>query len=164
MKKYLFLILLIILPLYSAATLYFMDKKYFLCPVQYNGDIVIRNDTHGNGLFAASRSGKRIHEGIDLLAEIGSPVLAARSGKVISTREKNSGMGNYIIIRHHNGIITIYGHLSKIHVRKNQFVRQGDIIGKVGKTGNANYRDIHAHLHFEVRKNGVPQDPLEYLK
>jgi len=104
-----------------------------------------------------------VHEGIDLFAEIGSPVLACRSGRIIAAR-KNRGMGNYIIIRHPGNIITVYGHLFRIYVYKNAFVRQGQVIGSVGKTGNANYRDIQPHLHFEIRKNGIPQDPLVYLE
>ena len=72
-------------------------------------------------------------------------------------------MGNYIIISHRDNIITIYGHLSNIFVRKNDYVRQGQVIGTVGKTGNARAVDMLPHLHFEVRKNGVPVDPLDYI-
>jgi murein DD-endopeptidase MepM/ murein hydrolase activator NlpD len=82
---------------------------------------------------------------------------------MVIAAKKARGMGNYIILRHPSNTITIYGHLSKIYVRRNQLIRQGDVIGSVGKTGNANYRDIQPHLHFEVRKNGVPEDPLQYL-
>ncbi|MFA6357799.1 MAG: M23 family metallopeptidase [Candidatus Omnitrophota bacterium] len=139
-----------------------MDKQYFICPIEYKGDIVIRSDNHGNGLFASSRSGRRFHKGIDLLAYIGTPVLTAKSGKVVCATE-NRGMGKYVIIRHRNNIITIYGHLSEIFVRKNDYLRQGQVVGSVGKTGNARYRDMLPHLHFEIRKNGVPQDPLEYI-
>ncbi len=163
MKRLILFLLLIILPLYLIFSLYFLDKRYFLCPIQYMGEIIIRNDSRGDGLFGAERNGRRIHEGIDLFAPIGTPVLASRSGRVASAR-KNHGMGNYVVIRHPGNIITIYGHLSRIFVNKNQFVRQGQLIGSVGKTGNANYRNIQPHLHFEVRKNGIPQDPLEYLE
>ena len=103
-----------------------------------------------------------MHQGIDLFAEVGEPVLAVRAGLVISVKN-SKGMGNYIVLRHNLSLVTIYGHLSEIYVRKNQLVRQGDIIGAVGKTGNANYRSMQPHLHFEIRKNGIPQDPLEYL-
>jgi murein DD-endopeptidase MepM/ murein hydrolase activator NlpD len=161
MKKVL-LFLLVILPIYLLISLYFLDKHYFLCPIEYKSDILIRCDSRGDGFFASRRSGNRTHEGIDLFAEMSSPVLAARSGRVIAARE-NRGMGKYIIIRHPDNITTIYGHLSKISVAQHKFVRQGEIIGEVGKTGNANYRDIQPHLHFEVRKGGIPQDPLEYL-
>ena len=162
MKKIL-LFLLILLPIYLLMSLCFLDKHYFLCPIEYKRDIVIRSDMHGDGFFAANRHGRRVHRGIDLFAAIGTPVLASRSGKVIAAKE-NQGMGKYIVIKHPDSIITIYGHLSEIYVGKNKFVRQGEVIGSVGKTGNAAFRGIQPHLHFEVRKNGIPQDPLEYLE
>jgi len=162
MKKIL-LFLFIILPIYFLTSLYFLDKDYFLCPIEYKRDIIIRSDNRGNGFFGAERNGKRIHQGLDLFAEIGTPVLASRSGRVVAAAQ-NNGIGKFVIIKHPDSIATIYGHLSEIFVKKNQFVRQGEIIGSVGKTGNANFRDIQPHLHFEVRGNGVPQDPLEYLE
>jgi len=157
------LFLLFILPVYLSLSLYFLDKNYCLCPIEYKHDVVIRYDSRGEGFFAARRNGNRLHEGIDLFAQIGSPVLACRSGIIIAAR-KSKGMGNFIIIRHPGNIISIYGHLSNIYVQKNAFVRQGEVIGTVGKTGNADYPDIQPHLHFEIRKNGIPQDPLEYLE
>lgn len=162
MKKIL-LAVLFILPAYLALSLCFVDKRYFLCPIEYKQDAVIRVDSRGNGFFAARRNGNRTHEGIDLYAQIGDPVLAARSGKVISAR-RSRGMGNFVIIRHSGGLITVYGHMEKINVHKNDFVRQGDVIGSVGKTGNANHPAIQPHLHFEVRRGGIPQDPLMYLE
>jgi murein DD-endopeptidase MepM/ murein hydrolase activator NlpD len=89
--------------------------------------------------------------------------MASRSGMVVRA-ERNKGMGNFIIIRHPGNLTTLYGHLSQIYVRPRQFVRQGEVIGAVGKTGNANYSDIQPHLHLEVRKGSAPQDPLEYLQ
>ncbi|MFH1198759.1 MAG: M23 family metallopeptidase [Candidatus Omnitrophota bacterium] len=162
MKKIL-LILLIILPVYIGFRIYFLDKKNFLCPIAYRRDMIIRCDSGGDGFFAADRSGNRLHQGVDLLADLGEPVLAARSG-LVTAAQSSKGMGNFIIIRHSAQIATIYGHLSRIDVRKGDFVHQGQIIGAVGKTGNASSRTIEAHLHFEVRKGGAPQDPLEYLE
>jgi murein DD-endopeptidase MepM/ murein hydrolase activator NlpD len=162
MKKIL-LFLLILLPIYLLVSLYFLDKDYFLCPIEYKRDVLIRSDSRGDGFFAAERSGRRLHNGIDLFAEIGTPVMASRSGIVIAAKHTR-GMGNYVIIRHPGNIITIYGHLLRIYISQNNFVRQGEVIGAVGKTGNANYRDILPHLHFEVRKDGIPEDPLEYLE
>ena len=161
MKK-IYLNLLIIFPIYLIISLSLLDKEYFLCPIRYRSDLVIRCDNFGDGLFAANRRGKRVHEGLDLLAEIGTPVLASRSGVVVSAK-RSRGMGNYIVVKHEDHVISIYGHLSQIFVKKNQLVRQGEVIGSVGKTGNANHRNILAHLHFEIRKNGIPQDPLGYL-
>ena len=161
MKKIL-LIILILGAVYIFVGLVSLDKQYFICPVKYKSDIVIRYDNHGNGLFASNRSGNRIHKGIDLLAKIGTPVLAAKSGQVLAATQ-NRGMGKYVIIQHKHNIISIYGHLSEICVRKHDYVPQGKVIGKVGKTGNARYRDMLPHLHFEIRKNGVPHDPLQYI-
>lgn len=162
MKK-IFLLLLIILIVFLAIGFLFFDRKYFLCPIDYHGDFVVRNDGRGDGSFGAERNGRRLHNGIDLLADIGTPVMAARSGTVVSA-QRNHGMGNYVIIKHHAGLSTIYGHLQQILVKKGQHVRQGHIIGTVGKTGNAAFKDILPHLHFEVRKEGLAQDPLDYLE
>jgi murein DD-endopeptidase MepM/ murein hydrolase activator NlpD len=162
MKKIL-LLLLIILPFYLLVSLYFLDKTYFLCPIEYKRDILIRNDSRGDGFFGAERRGKRLHQGLDLLAEIGEPVLAARSGIVVAA-EASRGMGNYVIIRHPGNIATLYGHLSEICVGRNILVRQGQVIGTAGKTGNANHPAILPHLHFEVREKGKPIDPLKYLQ
>lgn len=161
MKKFL-LIILIIVSIFVFLGLAWMDKQCFVCPVEYKSDIIIRNDNRGDGLFASKRSGGRMHKGIDLLADVGTPVLSAKSGRVISAT-RNRGMGKYIIVRHRANTITIYGHLSEIFVRRNDYVRQGQVIGSVGKTGNAMARDMLPHLHFEIRKNGIPQDPLEYI-
>ena len=162
MIKKILLFILILICVYVFLGLAWMDKQYFICPIKYKNDIIIRNDYRGDGLFASSRSGKRIHQGLDLLADVGTAVCAAKSGKVISATQ-NKGLGKYVIIRHRGNIITIYGHLSNIFVRKDDYVRQGQAIGSVGKTGNARAADMLPHLHFEIRKNGVPLDPLEYI-
>lgn len=159
-------ILLIILCgviIYVSWSIYHLDKFYFLCPIEFRSEIVIRSDGHGDGFFAAKRSGNRIHNGIDLLAAVGTPVEACRSAKVVSAKQ-NNGMGKYIVLEHRGGLISIYGHLSEIYVSAGQFVRQGQTIGAVGKTGNANFRNMQAHLHFEVRKDGMPVNPMEYLE
>ena len=156
--------LFLILPFVLAAALYFVDREYFLCPIDYKGSIFVRCDSRGNGFFGSPRNGNRLHEGIDLFAEVGTPVFAARSGIVVLVREQQRGMGNYVVIRHLGGLSTLYGHLSRSCVRRSQFVRQGELIGEVGKTGNANFRDIQPHLHLEVIESGRPKDPLEYLQ
>lgn len=162
MLKKLLLIILIFVCVYVFLGLAWTDKKYFVCPITYKNDIVIRNDHRGDGTFASSRSGRRMHKGLDLLARVGTPVCAAKTGKVINANQ-NRGMGKYVIIRHRDNIITIYGHLSNTFVQRGETVRQGQVIGSVGKTGNASAADMLPHLHFEVRKNGVPVDPLEYI-
>jgi murein DD-endopeptidase MepM/ murein hydrolase activator NlpD len=162
MKKTL-LFLLVFLPVYSAFSLYYLDKQDFLSPIRYRRDFIIRSDGRGDGFFAAERSGNRTHKGLDLLAQVGTPVFACRSGIVVAARQ-NNGMGKFVIIKHAGDTATLYGHLSEIYVKENQFLRQGEKIGAVGKTGNANYSNILPHLHLEVRKKGTQQDPLEYLE
>jgi len=162
MKKTL-LFLLCLLPVYLGISLSFLDKEYILCPIKYPKNIIIRVDSRGSGYFSAERNGNRVHRGIDLLADIGSPVMAARSGRVIISTSQPNGMGLYVVIQHPRGVTTLYGHLSKIYVRKGQLVRQGQVIGAVGRTGNANHSSILPHLHFELRENNIPRDPLQYL-
>ncbi len=162
MVKKILLIILVVICVSVFLGLTWLDKQYFICPIEYKNDIVIRNDHRGDGTFASARSGRRIHKGLDLLAQVGTPVHTAKSGKVLSATQ-NRGMGKYIIILHRDNIITIYGHLSNIFVSRNDYVRQGQLIGSVGKTGNARAPDMLPHLHFEIRKNGVPLDPLEYI-
>lgn len=162
MKKVL-LFLLIALPVYLTPSLYYMDKEYFLYPIKYKGCVIIRNDSRGDGVFAAERNGRRLHKGIDLAAMLEAPVASARPGRVIQATQ-NNGMGKYVIIQHADNISTLYGHLSRIYVAKDEFVQQGEVIGTVGKTGNASHPDIQPHLHFEVRYSGTAQDPLEYLE
>ncbi|MDD5156280.1 MAG: M23 family metallopeptidase [Candidatus Omnitrophica bacterium] len=163
MKK-LLLFLLLFLAAYLSASLYFSDKKYFLCPIKYSGDILVRSDSQGDGFFGAARNGNRTHRGLDLLAEVGAPVFASRLGMVVVSTNERNGMGRYVIIRHLGNLTTLYGHLSEVYVHKYQLVRQGALIGRTGKTGNARSRAMQPHLHFEVKKNGVPQDPMDYLK
>ncbi|MGD0337138.1 MAG: M23 family metallopeptidase [Candidatus Omnitrophota bacterium] len=161
MKKIL-LLFLFILPVFLVGSIYYLDRECFLCPIQYTRDIIIRSDSRGGGFFAAQRNGARTHQGLDLFAQIGTPVLAVRSGRVACANQ-NNGMGKYVIISHLDNMSTLYGHLSSIAVRNNEFVRQGQVIGRVGKTGNAGFRDIQPHLHFEVRVKGIAEDPLKYL-
>jgi len=151
----------IVFLLLAAGVFYFYNEP-FACPVPGEGNLRIRNDGRGNGYFASERSGRRTHEGIDLLGDIGAPVLAARTGFVAAAR-RTRGMGNFIVLKHAGELTTIYGHLLSIYVQEKQFVWRGQIIGCIGKTGNANYRGILPHLHFEVRKGGIPVDPLVYL-
>ncbi|WP_053955056.1 peptidoglycan DD-metalloendopeptidase family protein [Inediibacterium massiliense] len=100
----------------------------------------------------------RKHTGIDLAAPIGTPVSAADGGKVVFAGTK-SGYGKCIILEHGSGTQTYYAHNSKLLVSVGQKVYKGQKIAEVGNTG----RSTGPHLHFEVRKNGVPVNPLKYL-
>lgn len=141
---------------------FYFDLKPFLPPIAYSGPIPIRNDSMGSGDFGKRRNGYRRHRGLDIAAHIGSPVMAAKGGLAFACDEKK-GMGKFILIKHKQGLVTLYGHLSKICIRPIQLVRQGQLIGEVGNSGNANSSLIQPHLHFEVRKYGIPQDPKNYL-
>jgi murein DD-endopeptidase MepM/ murein hydrolase activator NlpD len=100
----------------------------------------------------------RMHEGIDIGVGSGTPIHAAASGRVIYSGWM-SGYGNLVAIDHGRGISTAYGHQSSIAVGNGQIVTQGQVIGYVGCTGHC----FGPHLHFEVRINGSPVDPLGYL-
>ncbi len=104
---------------------------------------------HGNNQF---------HSGIDISVSYGSPVYATASGKVIRARSSQEN-GKYIVIKHINNITTVYLHLSSILVREGDFVKKGQIIGKVGDSGLA----TGPHLHYEVTYNGRPIDPLLFI-
>jgi murein DD-endopeptidase MepM/ murein hydrolase activator NlpD len=99
----------------------------------------------------------RMHEGIDIGAACGTPIHAAASGTVVFSGWMD-GYGNFVIIDHGNGLATAYGHQSAIYVSGGH-VSQGQVIGAVGSTGHS----TGCHLHFEVRVNGTPVDPLNYL-
>ena len=99
----------------------------------------------------------RMHEGIDIAAPTGTPIHAAASGTVIYAGWMG-GYGNIVIIDHGNGFATAYGHQSAIYVTSG-YVDQGQVIGGVGSTGHS----TGPHVHFEIRVNGVPVDPLNYL-
>ena len=100
----------------------------------------------------------RMHEGVDIGAGDGTPIRAAASGQVVYAGWM-SGYGNLVAIDHGRGISTAYGHQSSIAVGVGQVVSQGQTVGYVGCTGHC----FGPHLHFEVRINGTPVDPLGYL-
>jgi murein DD-endopeptidase MepM/ murein hydrolase activator NlpD len=98
------------------------------------------------------------HSGVDLAAPMGTPIYSATGGTVEVARY-DSLLGNYVQIRSLGIYTYVYGHMSQIRTHVGARVRQGDVIGLVGSTGYA----TGPHLHFEVRKNGIPQNPRLYL-
>lgn len=99
----------------------------------------------------------RRHNGIDLDLETGDLVRSAFSGVVRISRYNRYGFGNYVVVRHENGLETLYAHLDDSYVRPGMYVEAGQIIGAGGSTG----RSTGPHLHFEVRYKGFPIDPAE---
>lgn len=105
--------------------------------------------THGHGL----------HQGVDIAAAHGQPVRASADGIVMRATDQGGGLGKAVFLAHGFGLTTRYGHLSRIEVKPGQRIKRGDVIGKVGSTG----RSTGPHLHYEVRMDGDPVNPLAYI-
>jgi murein DD-endopeptidase MepM/ murein hydrolase activator NlpD len=103
-------------------------------------------------------AGRRMHAGVDLAGPRGTPIYATADGVVI-TAGRESGYGNVVKIRHDFGLETVYGHLSRIRAKVGQQVSRGVQIGDMGSTG----RSTGSHLHYEVRVNDQPVNPMSYL-
>lgn len=105
----------------------------------------LRRDTH--------------HDGIDIAAVEGTKIRAAAPGRVVYSSSRVSGYGNLIIVRHEGMYSTVYAHNRRNLVKSGQNVTLGQVIGEVGHTGRAS----GSHLHFEVRRDGRPRNPLDFL-
>ena len=128
----------------------------------YAGVAFLSNPTKGGYLssyFGEVRA-KSVHKGIDIAKNLGESVNAALDGKVISAGYNNGGYGNLIVIEHQNNMKTYYAHLNEIYVNVGDMVKKDDIIGAVGSTGNS----TGPHLHFELRVDNKPVDPIKYIK
>ncbi len=124
------------------------ERKLLIQPIE--GKIISYFGMRGNSM----------HNGIDIKAELGTLIKAAADGVVTYSKNTYRGYGNAIIITHDNDdLTTVYAHNLVNLVHEGQRVKQGDVIGKVGQTGNA----ITTHLHFEVWKGFIAQDPCSYL-
>jgi murein DD-endopeptidase MepM/ murein hydrolase activator NlpD len=125
----------------------------------------------GNGEFAwpvpgynrisshFGRRGGKPHEGLDIPAPTGTPIIASESGKVVYSGSGIRGYGNLTIIAHKNGYFSVYAHADENLVKKGQSVRRGQQIALVGNTG----RSTGPHLHFEIRKKSKALDPVAYF-
>lgn len=133
------------------ATLQEINGDLFRKPLRGTYYITSRYGWRDNPFLNGTRS---FHNGIDLAAPKGTPVYAALSGKVVSTGY-STVYGNYVIIRHHSGYQTLYGHLNTILTSKDSWVSISSKIGTVGSTGMS----TGAHLHFTVYKNGATLNP-----
>ena len=101
----------------------------------------------------------RLHAGIDLRAPQGTPIRAAADGRVAFAGH-SGGYGRMVVIDHGRGVETVYAHNSRNLVQRGQRVKKGEIIGRVGRSGNATGN----HVHFEFRRNGRPLDPLRHMR
>ncbi len=125
------------------------SKEIFIWPVQ--GTVIT---------YFGKQKGGRKNDGINIISVKGNPVRAAMSGKVIYRGNELLAWGNLIIIKHKNNWTTAYAHLDKLLVKKGEIIKTGDIIASVGASGNVD----KSQLHFQVRKNSKPLDPIKYLK
>ncbi|MDQ4094702.1 MAG: peptidoglycan DD-metalloendopeptidase family protein [Actinomycetota bacterium] len=101
----------------------------------------------------------RMHEGIDIDGYTGQPIVATKAGRVISTGDAGDGYGTKVVIDHGGGFTSLYAHMSGLGTQNGASVSAGQVIGYVGCTGSC----TGDHLHFEIRVNGTPQNPMSYL-
>ncbi len=128
--------------------------------------LVVQNEEHTkyhtpiNGIITSDYGWrqKAMHKGIDIDLKKGAKVAAAFDG-MVRVAMRNGGFGNVVVIRHYNGLETVYAHLSKILVVPGQLVTAGDLIGLGGSTGHS----TGPHLHFEVRLKGIPINPKHII-
>lgn len=130
--------------------IYPRSNSGFIHPLRYEG--VIISSRYGE------RRGDRLHKGVDLQVPSGTPVHATAAGTVSFSGEQR-GYGDIIVVEHGNGWATAYAHLRKRRADQGERVQQGQHIGDVGRTGNA----TTDHLHYEVRRDNQPIDPMPYL-
>ena len=134
--------------------------KDAIVPENYTFDLtgftMPTTNTKITDIFGYRPRRRRMHYGLDIKVYVGDTIRAAFDGKVrIVKNQGRRGYGKYIVIRHDNGLETVYGHLSKQLVDENQLVKSGEVIGLGGNTG----RSTCSHLHFETRFLGIPMDP-----
>ena len=114
----------------------------------------------GEVIRAFGKHGSGSHDGIDIAAEDGQTVVAPQDGVVIYSGNEISGYGNMVILRHSNGMITVYAHNKVNIVNEGDKIKEAQPIAEVGKTGSA----TRPHLHFELRINERTVDPIKYLQ
>ena len=139
----------------------FMSESYESTHPQYERPDMIPCDGRISSEFGMRKlSGEhgRMHEGIDIAAPVGTPVIAPASGTVVFAG-RQSGYGQVVILSHGDDITTLYGHASKIFVKEGDYVERGQKISQVGNTGHS----TGPHVHYEVRVHGTATDPMTYL-
>jgi murein DD-endopeptidase MepM/ murein hydrolase activator NlpD len=101
----------------------------------------------------------RMHNGLDIINDVGTPVYAAGDGRIRVAGRTQGGLGVLVEISHGYGYSSLYAHLSGVHVKPGQMVKRGELIGKAGRTGLVS----GPHLHYEIRRNGVSQNPVDFF-
>lgn len=129
------------------------------CSLAHSDDLAFTWPVDGQLTSRFGRRGRRQHDGIDISAREGTPVVAAEAGRVIHSGRGLGAYGNVVIVRHVGRWATVYAHNRRNRVRRGDFVEKGEVIAEVGRTGNAS----GPHLHFEVRRGDRPHDPLGCL-
>lgn len=138
-------------PMVSIPATYEINCRDFVYPL----DEMTRVNSH----YGYRRRFRRMHYGIDLHLNVGDSVRSCFDGKVRLVNRQRGGYGKYIVVRHPNGLETVYGHLSKQIVKEGDIVRAGDVIGLGGNTG----RSTGPHLHLEMRFMGIAINPSQII-
>lgn len=136
-----------------------LDKYSHHTPVSRNAEAKFILPATGEVSSPFGQRWGKAHQGVDIADDYGTPVVASLSGRV-SYAGWISGYGYSVMLEHRNGYSTLYGHMQSILVNSGQTVGQGEVIGKMGSTGNS----TGPHVHFEVRKNGEIIDPVHVLR
>ena len=143
---------------YLSARKEFIDNFPFVWPVKSDG---VPKITSGFGFRPDPFDEKKLslHAGIDIAGKTGDPVLVTAEGTVTLIQRDNPIYGRVIIVTHKYGFVTYYAHLSEFDCHIGDSVKRGDMIGRVGETGESN----GPHLHYEIRKDKIPIDPMNFL-
>jgi murein DD-endopeptidase MepM/ murein hydrolase activator NlpD len=120
----------------------------------------MRWPVRGRVISAYGKGSGRSNDGIDIAVPEGTPVKAAENGVVIYAGDGLKDFGNTVLVRHDDGLVTVYGHASNLEVKRGDKVKRGQEIARSGMTGTTDA----PKLHFEVRKDSAPVDPSTYLE
>lgn len=144
-------------PEWSNAKVHFDAERPDSFRIDLTGFVMPTTNTKITDIFGYRPRRRRVHNGLDIKVQIGDTIRSAFDGKVriVKNQGRRKGYGKYIVIRHENGLETVYGHLSKWLVTEDQYVKAGEPIGLGGNTG----RSSGSHLHFETLFMGKALDP-----
>lgn len=119
---------------------------------------VVKTSSFGMRVHPITKENK-MHDGMDFVAKMGTPVISTADGKVISVEYSDTGYGNKIVIEHVSYLKSVYAQLESIKVKEGDVVKQKDVIGTVGSSGTS----TGPHLHYEILKDDIRVDPVPYL-